>query len=769
MSLGTLAGTVVERLRVWHAIDGLGTRRRGWIELGRVDDGRRLEEMETLLCDWVSEGRVDKFSIEWWKEGAQKLLEGTPETGLPQDWKCKVSTRDGNDHDMLLAALRVACSERGGTGGEALQLTKWRPRASVVQRRIALELAPEIGIEAQEEIVRTWCEGNLAEVSWHACIHRESDGRDAWRDRAYVVYTQFPLQVELDEYGWPTGWWTFERARRLPSPAAMVKDLWGKGAQGRAGTQALIERWRNRLVELQNSRLEADGVGRRYRTSAHRRDGPGTLAPVRSMPAHGRGGIDSSSGDAGSGLMPERGAGGVAEPWLERWRDALAGEPEGHHVGRIAASIFEAWSAEEKWQRARDPRPEVRALYAHARRWQGETVTWRSQVRRICDTWAADEEGVAKVERLIEALSIHGTALETVATREQLSSLEQARRCGRAVRESKSATVAYRRALDVERLLKIIRKWRSGHGQLVKECAACTGAWNALKVGWAARSMELEDAGRLLASRPDEERERLRRARAQVLPILSRSAHRDGEVAGAAEFTRFRKDNVYTIGEDLILDALVADLLERVDKRRQAIVQAGQEIGVTAHERWERRRQIAQLTPTAAAQWVGRDLEAAMSVEGVMNSAMEPLRQFVPVAKRRLRKVTTQARPGEEDRAVAQAFSAEERAVLDWMATSPTAVDSRAREVAQAVSDATSRTDAQDRQFVEGIKAATSKFRDARDPRERSTLRTKLAEELAQERARTSLSRVEWMRLARESGLGRMEVADGLRYPAERD
>ena len=45
-------------------------------------------------------------------------------------------------------------------------------------------------------------------------------------------------------------------------------------------------------------------------------------------------------------------------------------------------------------------------------------------------------------------------------------------------------------------------------------------------------------------------------------------------------------------------------------------------------------------------------------------------------------------------------------------------------------------------------------------------MQTKLAEELAQERARTTLSRVEWMRIARAGGLGAMEMSDGVRFEA---
>lgn len=208
---------------------------------------------------------MQECAVAQWRDGAGRHLAGTVEQNLALDWKCKVITRDGDDHDKILEALQIACSARKGTGAQPLQITHYRPRASVVQRRITVELAPELGIDCQEDVVRTWCESKLAQVSWYACIHRNEDGHGAWRDSVYIVYTQFALERELDGEGWATGGWTFERAGRLPAPAAMINVLWGKGPQGRAGTQALIQGWRNSLVALQNGRLDAEGVGRRCR------------------------------------------------------------------------------------------------------------------------------------------------------------------------------------------------------------------------------------------------------------------------------------------------------------------------------------------------------------------------------------------------------------------------------------------------------------------------------------------------------------------------
>ena len=761
-SLGTLAGTVVERYRVWHAIDRLGTRRRGWIELGRVDDRLRLEAMEKLLWDWVAKERVDEWSVAQWKEGAQQLLEGTPETSLPQEWKCRVYTGDRDAHDMMLAELRVACgSERGGTGTEGLPVTDRRPRASVVQRRIDLELAPELCIDAQEDIVRRWCESNLAEVSWHACIHRDRDECDAWRDRAYIVYTQFALQVELDEHGWATGWWTFERAGRLPPPAETVNVLWGKGEQGRAGTQALIERWRDSLVALLNEGLAAEGAARRYRTSAHQHDRPSTVAPVQSMRAHGRGGIESSSGEARLRSIAELGAGGVAEPWLEGWRVALTNEPKGQRVGQLAASIVEQWSADEQRWFAHDRRPDVRALCAQARRWRRDTERWRIDVERLCALLPDGEEAMAGVERLMEDLNVHGISLQTVATKHQQSSLGEARWCVQAVTKMDETRTAIESALDEKTIDANVRPWMqaSQKAERVFECSACVAAWKKLGDEANQRKLDLRNAvfWATLQSHDGNRPEKLTRVRASLKYALSGSDNGDRDLDLHEALEIAESCDEYILGNDPVVDALKLSVEERIDERRRAIWEAGRTKGVTSEASEQRRRQIAQLAPTDAARWVGRDLEVVKRFEFELWDAVQArLRQFVPVAKRRRTKVIARAEPGEEDRAVAAAFSPGVLAALNSIAP----------EVAATIADTKSRAEAQDKQVVNELRAAVSKVREARDPRQRSMLRTQLTDGLTNERVRTTLSRTEWMGLARESGLGPMEVAEAVRIAA---
>ena len=760
-SLGTLAGTVVERYRVWHAIDRLGTRRRGWIELGRVDDRLRLEAMEKLLWDWVAKERVDEWSVAQWKEGAQQLLEGTPETSLPQGWKCRVYTGDRDAHDMMLAELRVACgSERGGTSTEGLPVTDRRPRASVVQRRIDLELTPELCIDAQEDIVRKWCESNLAEVSWHACIHRDRDECDAWRDRAYIVYTQFPLQVELDEHGWATGWWTFERAGRLPPPAETVNVLWGKGEQGRAGTQALIECWRDRLVALLNDGLAAEGTARRYRTSAHQHDRPSTAAPVRSMRAHGRGGIESSSGEARLRSILELGAGGVAEPWLEGWRVALTNEPKGQRVGQLAASIVEQWSADEQRWFAHDRRPDVRALCAQARRWRRDTERWRIDVERLCALLPDGEEAMAGVERLMEDLNVHGISLQAVATKHQQSSLGEARWCVQAVTKMDETRTAIESALDEKTIDASVKPWVQGQQAMrVNGCSACKAASTKLWDEASQRKSDLQRPKYLhsLGLLDANCLEKLKSVRASLSASLfgSDNGDRDLDLHEALEIAELGEEYIH--GNDPVVDALKLSVEERIDERRKAIWEAGRTKGVMSEASEQRRRQIAQLAPTDAARWVGRDLEVVKRFEIVLWDVVQaPLRRFVPVAKRRRKKAIARARPGEQDRAVVAAFSPEELAVLDSIAS----------EVAATITDAKSRAEAQDKQVVNELRAAVSKVREARDPRQRSMLRTQLTDGLTNERVRTTLSRAEWMGLARESGLGPMEVAEAVRIAA---
>ena len=767
-SFGTLAPTAVERDRVWHAIAGRATRRRGWLKLGRVDDGLRLKEVEKVLRKWVAEGRVDDAAVARWRDGARQCLTGTAEKNLPQDWKCKVWTRDADDHDTMLAKVRSECGERRSETAEPLEVKDHRPRASIVQRRLTTELAPELGIDSQEDIVRAWCESNLAEVSWHACIHRVSDGHDVWRDTAFIVYAQFAIEPELDDRGRPTGWWMFERAGTFPPLAPIIQVLWGKGPDGGAGTGALIGRWRTNLVELQNEGLKDAGFNRQYGIHAHRHGDSARWAAVRSTDAEGWSSMQAL------GEVPK------VEPWLERWWDALTDEPAGQRVGRIAASIVEEWSEDETRRRACDARPSVRALCAHARRWRSETEKWRETIKRTCDTWPCDPKAMAEVERLVEELDDHAMTLQAVATVEQRSSLGRAMDCGRVVKQAKDAEVEIRSTLTVEENRAVVKKWTDSHAARLKECVACGQGWEALKEAALKRNQEIRRVESRESSSGGKGTELGRRTRARTLvrDALSRSGGAYDDVEVYVRVTRLRNSGEYVWGEDGMLDAVVHAWADRIRKRVQALWDAGRRIGVTEEEQEARCRQAAGLDPTVAARWVGADLGVAKHViPSLWKAVQEPLRSFVVVAKRRVDKVVARAGPGEKDRAIATAFSPEELAVLASIAREPRARDTSAnertsavliaREVEQTVLEAKRRAEAQDRKLVDTLRDAESRVRGTRDPRKRSVLQTKLVKTLAKEQAHTVLSRVEWMQIAGAGGAGAMEIGDGIRIEAE--
>ena len=767
-SFGTLAPTAVERDRVWHAIAGRATRRRGWLKLGRVDDGLRLKEVEKVLRKWVAEGRVDDAAVARWRDGARQRLKGTAEKNLPQDWKCKVRTRDADDHDTMLAKVRSECGERRSETAEPLEVKDHRPRASIVQRRLTTELAPELGIDSQEDIVRAWCESNLAEVSWHACIHRVSDGHDVWRDTAFIVYAQFAIEPELDDRGRPTGWWMFERAGTFPPLAPIIQVLWGKGPDGGAGTGALIGRWRTNLVELQNEGLKDAGFNRQYGIHAHRHGDSARWAPVRSTDAEGWSSMQAL------GEVPK------VEPWLERWWDALTDEPAGQRVGRIAASIVEEWSEDETQRRACDARPSVRALCAHAQRWRSETEKWRETIKRTCDTWPSDPKAMAEVERLVEELEDHAMTLQAVATPEQRMSLEKAQNCGRAVKEANDAEVASRSALTVEETQAPAIKWWERHAGLQAVCVACSEGWEALQETSLRKCRIMREADVRKQSSSDTGR-RLSptHVRTLVENALSGRGTADHDIGAYLVVGHLGTRMGSVPGNDAMLEAVLGTSAKRADDRFQALREAGRRMmGLKASESKAFLREAARLAPTDAAQWVGADLGVAKHVSPLLWKAVqEPLRSFVVVAKRRVDKVVARAGPGEKDRAIATAFSPEELAVLASIAREPRALDTSAnertsavliaREVEQTVLEAKRRAEAQDRKLVDTLRDAESRVRGTRDPRKRSVLQTKLVKTLAKEQAHTVLSRVEWMRIACAGGAGAMEIGDGIRIEAE--
>ena len=390
-SFGTLAETGAERQQLWRAIAKLGTRRRGWVELGAVSDLHQRDELARRLRRWVREERVDKASVSRWKRVVQQHLDGKSQVRPEGEWRCRVWTFGRSDHAEVRASV-IALLGAGPTSDTlGPQVREWEPREAVVQRRITIELARELSIDEQLEVLSTWCEEQLRGVSWHACIHRERDEGGAWRDTAHVVYTQFALEPERDAVG-PTGWWTFERAGRLPPPADVINVLWGKGPEGRRGAPELIKGWRARLTELQQPHIERH-TAKAEKLRAASQLSPSINAAARSVRARRRSPEQNRLADL-----------------LSFWRELLVEELDGVVVGAIANHILKRRDTRDDGVRSSasedDPRPEGRAMRAYAWQYRREFEPLVRQIPKVKQQ-ASVEEAI-KIERVAGEMEVRG-------------------------------------------------------------------------------------------------------------------------------------------------------------------------------------------------------------------------------------------------------------------------------------------------------------------------------------------------------------------------
>ena len=297
-TFGTLAETALERERTWHSIGLHGVTRRGGFGFHPGRYSRPVERLAPLMDRWVHERRVGRDEVDRWTETVGRLQVGQRHGDVEDRLECRVHTIDKADHLALTAQLVGLYGSKPASSGWPVGVREIRPKATLVQRRILMGLAHEIGDARREDAVRVWCERNLAETSWHACIHAPDSDADPRNHVAYVVYTQFRLERWRDGDGAPTNHWRFEREGKLPSPAPIVAELWGKGPRGRMGRGELIRRWRADLAEIQNEHLGAVGARKRYdaRSNENRRIQrfPGTDSAARSSAEHRMGCVDDS-------------------------------------------------------------------------------------------------------------------------------------------------------------------------------------------------------------------------------------------------------------------------------------------------------------------------------------------------------------------------------------------------------------------------------------------------------------------------------------------
>ena len=185
-SFGNIHESYEERCRLWRALGDRTVKRRGCIRItaDADEDLKRLVQENALR--WAEEGRIPvrvahqiaRMGPLYWdqrdRKGEAKLV--------------KVWTQDAEDHDRFMTLLRGTPGWRPHDGdAEGEERTKearnasalpqgirvFRPRQTILQRRIVVELAHELPLEAQERVLRAWCERTLgsAGCSWHAVIH----------------------------------------------------------------------------------------------------------------------------------------------------------------------------------------------------------------------------------------------------------------------------------------------------------------------------------------------------------------------------------------------------------------------------------------------------------------------------------------------------------------------------------------------------------------------------------------------------------------------
>jgi len=136
---------------------------------------------------------------------------------------------------------------------------EFRPTESIVQRRIIIELAHELGDAARENALRAWCEKNLRGHAWHAVIHAPESQNDPRNWHAHVVYSNVAVERRKGSMGW-----TFEDEKGKPKPTETTRTLSGNGPLKGTGRNLLIQRWRREICELQNAPLAEAKVDKVY-------------------------------------------------------------------------------------------------------------------------------------------------------------------------------------------------------------------------------------------------------------------------------------------------------------------------------------------------------------------------------------------------------------------------------------------------------------------------------------------------------------------------
>ena len=193
--------------------------------------------------------------------------------------------------------------QRQRKGTRAPGLREFAPTESVVQRRIVIELAHELGAKDRETALTTWCEKNLKGLAWHAVIHAPEEENDKRNWHAHVVYSNVQVTRRPSGHGW-----TFEDQDKRPKPNETIRTLGGYGPLRGKGRNLLIQRWRREICELQNAPLAEHGVDKVYDHRSYRDMGVNRVPGEHLGPGRFRRELDGSARATG--------------PQSPRWSDA---------------------------------------------------------------------------------------------------------------------------------------------------------------------------------------------------------------------------------------------------------------------------------------------------------------------------------------------------------------------------------------------------------------------------------------------------------------
>ena len=151
----------------------------------------------------------------------------------------------------------------------------FRPRQALLQRRIVVERAQEVSLDAQERALRAWCERTFGDTgcTWHAVIHQPEGRIDPRNRHAHIVYTTCAIGREAKADRRETGRFDFETGSTMPKMVDMEIVLDGNGPKKRRGMHDLVRKLRADVAEEQNAELERAGVEKRYDPRSYRAQG----------------------------------------------------------------------------------------------------------------------------------------------------------------------------------------------------------------------------------------------------------------------------------------------------------------------------------------------------------------------------------------------------------------------------------------------------------------------------------------------------------------